>query len=223
MARRKARERARKLREQGWSIGDIADMLNTHKDVIIEWCRDIELTSDQIHHLARQSSKWEAQNKGAQTNKRKALKKRIHYQEQGRIAAQTGSRLHLMGCMLYWAEGGKRRNEVHFVNSDPHMMTLFMRFLREELQLEDEAIRLQIHCHTQDEIEIERIKLYWLDLLNLPDLCLTKIQFKKGTSSRKNRLVNGICAIRVFKTEVVHHIYGAIQQYVGFENEDWLF
>ncbi len=223
MAKPETREKARRLREQGWSIREIAEMLDTHKDNIIEWCRDIELTPEQIQLLSQQSPRWEAQHKGAQANKRKALKKRIQYQEQGRIAARTGSRLHLMGCMLYWAEGGKRRNEVHFVNSDSNMMTLFMRFLREELQLEDEAVRLQIHCHTQDESEIERIKSYWLKLLNLPEACLTKVQFKQGTSSRKNRLENGICAIRIFKTEVIHHIYGAIQEYVGFENEDWLF
>ncbi len=131
--------------------------------------------------------------------------------------------LHAIACMLYWAEGAKKRNIVYFVNSDPHMLNLFMRFLREETTVEDSAIRIHIHCHTHDPLEIERIERYWLDLLDLPNSCLRKTQIKKGSTTRKNRLEHGVCGIRVNSTELAQQIYGAIQEYGGFENPDWLF
>src|SRR5690606_19534161 len=125
--------------------------------------------------------------------------------------------------MLYWAEGAKARNGIYFANSDPHMMVLFIRFLREELDVLDADIKLLIHCHSHDPLEIARIEHYWLDLLQLPPAALSKTQIKKGSDTRKNIIKNGICSIRVYKTELTHHIYGAIQEYGGFDNPEWLF
>lgn len=143
-------------------------------------------------------------------------KTREYYQQSGREMASEARPLHLKGCMLYWAEGAKARNAIYFANSDPNMMHLFTRFLREELKVKDEAVRLLIHCHSDDPVEVRRIEQYWLDLLELPAASLNKTQIKRGSDTRKNRLVNGVCSIRVFSTELTHHIYGAIQEYGGF-------
>ena len=77
--------------------------------------------------------------------------------------------------------------------------------------------------HSTDADEIKRIEGYWLDLLNLPDSCCGKTSHKKGTKSRKTRYEYGICSINISRAEIAHHIYGAIQEYVGFDNPDWLF
>lgn len=103
------------------------------------------------------------------------------------------------------------------------MMRFFIRFLRIEYDISDESCRIHIHCHTEDAAEVSRIERYWLDLLQLPPSCLMKTQFKKGSDTRSNVLENGICAIRIQSTELTHRIYGAIQEYGGFDNPDWLF
>lgn len=224
MAKPEKRNRARELRKLGWSIGAIVEELGVSKGSVSNWVRDIELTEEQKTALNENMIRWGAQNKGAQTNSKNGLKQRQAYQKIGRERAKNGSRLHLTGCMLYWAEGGKtKRNHMHFANSDPHMIKLFMKFLREELYVDDELVHLQIHCHTEEADEVKRIEQYWLDLLQLPPSALNKTRYKEGTVSRKNRLLNGVCAIQVYRTEIVQHILGAIQEYVGFENEDWLF
>lgn len=125
--------------------------------------------------------------------------------------------------MLYWAEGAKQRNSIIFVNSDPDMMLAFIQFLRQELNVTNKIIRLQIHCHTHDEREKERIGNYWLDLLGLKPANLRNIQTKKGSDTRKNILHNGVCALTVHNTRLAMHIYGAIQEYGGFERPEWLF
>jgi hypothetical protein len=53
----------------------------------------------------------------------------LGYQAEGRNAARLGDPLHLAGCMLFWAEGSKRRNVIHFTNSDPRMLVFFRAFL----------------------------------------------------------------------------------------------
>jgi len=125
--------------------------------------------------------------------------------------------------MLYWAEGSKGRNNIMFANSDPEMMKLFIRFLREELQIQEKDFIIVLHCHTHDTAEWERITHYWLGILGLTQRNMRNINVKQGSNSRKNRLHNGICTLRVYSTELTMHIYGAIQEYGGFKRPEWLF
>ncbi len=221
--KRAKREAARQLRVGGMSVRDIAKELGVSKSSVSMWVRDIELTEAQIANLKENQYRYGAQNKGARVNLEKSRIQRVAFQNAGRERAKTGSRLHLTGCMLYWAEGAKARNGIYFANSDPNMMTIFIRFLRDELGVLDSDIKLLIHCHSHDRREIERIEQYWLDLLRLQPDALSKTQIKKGSDTRKNIIQNGICSLRVYKTELTHHIYGAIQEYGGFDNPDWLF
>lgn len=223
MTSREMRERARLLRRQGTSVRDIAKMLNTSKGSVSVWVRDVELTDEQIERLKENQRRYRQHNKGAQSNREKHHLLRLEYQREGRVKARENHPLHQAGCMLYWAEGAKRRNKVYFVNSDSHMMRMFMRFLREELQVADEDISLYIHCHYSDPLEQLRIERYWVELLGLYQDCLRKTQVKRGSDTRKNILINGVCGICVNSTRLVQHIYGAIQEYAGFDNPAWLF
>lgn len=220
--KREIRAKACELRSQGLSINEIASQLRVSKSSVSVWVRDIELTEAQKDALRQKQHRWGQQNKGAETNRRRGIEQRIAYQHQGRERAKTNNPLHLAGCMLYWAEGGKSRNQIHFANSDPHMQKLFIRFLREEFDVQDESIKVQIHCHSQDEIVQQKCKDYWLDVLDLPESSLNKIQVKKGSETRKNRLEYGICAIRLYSTQITQHIFGAIQEYGRFDNPAWL-
>ena len=222
MAKNEERRKARQLRQQGWRIKDIAEEVGIRRDTVSKWCRDIELTPEQVATIAIEDPKWLVQHEAAQQIKQDALEQRIVYQEAGRERARTGSDLHLLGCMLYWGEGAKGRNSVQFTNTDSDMLRLFVKFLRSEFKIRDEDFYVQIMHHTTDESEIERIKQYWLEYLQLPANCKVNMQHKKGTNSRKARYENGICQIAVNNTEILHHIYGAIQEYIGFENPDWL-
>ena len=223
MAKPEKRKRAQELRRQGWKIKDIAKEVGVQRQTVSKWCLDIELTPEQVEILAEGNPRWLAQHEAAQQIKQDALAQRIAYQKTGRERARNGSDLHLLGCMLYWGEGAKARNHLKFTNTDPHMLKLFMKFLRIEFELEDQDFYLNIMHHTTDEVEIERIKMYWRDWLNLSSDCGMNMQLKKGTKSRKTRYENGICQISVnSSTEILQHIFGAIQEYLGFDNPEWV-
>jgi hypothetical protein len=220
--KKETRAKACELRRQGHSIKEIADALKVSRSSVSLWVRDITLTADQLQALKERQRLWGAQNAGASRNRAHAAAQRQQYQQAGRAQADRGSALHMMGCMLYWAEGAKDRNGLNFVNSDPHMLRLFVRFLREELVVADDEMALYIHCHTEDGAEIDRITTYWLTLLHLPPSAFRKVLFKVGSQTRRNNLPNGVCSVRVYRTDLVQHIFGAIQQYGGFDNPAWL-
>ena len=219
----KKRERARELRRMGWSYSEIVNELGVAKSSVSNWCSDIKLLPKQHNAIQERALEKMAASTGPETNRKNALKQRRQYQAAGREKAREGRFLHVVGCMLYWAEGAKTvRNRIHFANSDEQMLMLFVRFLREELHVPEDKLKVQIHCYARDNVEECRIEDYWLNLLGLRRDTLYETQVLNGSSKRHNRLENGVCTITVHSTEVLMHILGAIQEYSGFENEDWL-
>jgi hypothetical protein len=128
--------------------------------------------------------------------------------------------------MLYWAEGGKRRNSVKFTNSDPQMARLFKRFLTDSMAIQPDEICLSINAYTNNGLSIQEIERYWLDLLNLPASSVRKHTLNHMPTSSsgraRNKLPYGVCSLVVHSTWAVQHIYGAIQEYAGFEEPAWL-
>lgn len=223
MAKPLEKQKARTLRSQGKSIKSIAKEIGVSPSTVSRWVKDIQLSETQLDYLKQSQKQWASQNKGAQQNKECALLTRQKFQKTGRIKAREMDFLHMQGCMLYWAEGSKDKNRVEFVNSDVNMMKLFIKFLRKCLSIKDENISLRVTCHSDKVEEIEEIKTFWSCELALPIQNFGKTQLKKGSKSRKNRLKYGVCTIRIDSTEIAQHIFGAIQEYGGFDNPDWLF
>jgi predicted DNA-binding protein YlxM (UPF0122 family) len=225
MAKREQREQARTLRQAGHSLGDIAKQLKVAKSSISVWVRDIGLTDEQLQAFKdEQHLRLVSQNKGAKANRERALKERMALQEMGRERARKSpSKLFVMGCLLYWTEGAKDRTQLDFVNSDANMIRIFGQFLRQEFEVPDERFTLIIQCYTDDIAEQTTMKQFWLLLLHLPQDCAVRFVLKHNDSQRYRQLNNGICTIRIFKSrEIVQQIFGAIQEYVGFDNPDWL-
>jgi hypothetical protein len=151
---------------------------------------------------------------------------RMLAQEEGRHRAGNADPMHVAGCMLYWAEGDKCRNHVRFSNSDPEMVRLFVRFLRKYFSVRDDEIRITCNLfadHLERQQEIER---FWLDTAGLPPASLRRSTVnrysKYSKKKRCNKLPYGTCRVTVSRTRVVQSIYGAIQEYGGFERPAWL-
>lgn len=151
---------------------------------------------------------------------------RSEFQREGRTRARSGDLLHQAGCLLYWAEGSKGRNAVKFSNSDARMAQLFRRFLTESLAIEPLAIRVSLNVYTTNDLSIDQIEKHWLDVLQLPRECLRKHtldHLPTSSSGRaRNKLPYGVCTLKVHSTHAVQHIYGAIQEYAGFDEPAWL-
>jgi hypothetical protein len=229
MTKPRERELARELRRSGLPYKRIAATLGVSVASAHLWTRDIELTAEQKafnlrgprgpqnpEHIRRRVESWRA----------KCRQLRLVCQEEGRATARAGDPLHQAGCMLYWAEGAKGRNSIQFSNSDPHMVVFFERFLTEALGVQREQIRFSINVYTNNGMTLDEIERHWLDLLGLsPANARKHVTNHMPTSSSgraKNKLPYGVCTLRIHNTRMLQHIYGAIQEYAGFEEPAWL-
>jgi hypothetical protein len=204
---------------------EIARLLGVSLSSVSYWVRDVPLTLEQRAELLRRMS---ANGRSAAAAGRSvaARKIRLAYQDCGRRHAKRRDLLHVAGCMLYWAEGSKDRNSVQFVNSDLAMVRFFVRFLRANYDVADGAFRVDCNLFA-DHLERQRdIEQFWLDALGLPQACLRKskvnVYSKYSEKKRQNRLPYGTVRVCVHRTEIVQNIYGAIQEYGGFERPEWL-
>lgn len=211
-------DHARHLRSQGMSILEIADLLKAPVEEVSGWVRD-EVLSVKESHLASLNHLI-----AAQTRSIHLRAKRREYQQEGRERAKEKRPLHLAGCMLYWGEGTKSRSGLSLINSDANMLLLFIKFLRDEMLVSDKDIKINVQCHTTNVEEMQAISAYWLELLHLSSSSLTRIKVKKGNPDRPHKIYKyGFCTINVNGTRLIQHIYGAIQEYAGFDDPSWLF
>jgi hypothetical protein len=223
------RQKARELRREGMPFKRIAATLGVSPSSAFAWTKDIALSAEQhAENLRgpRGPCNREAQRRRATSWSRRCRGIRAGYQEEGRRQARSGDPLHLAGCMLYWAEGAKGRNALTFANSDVAMLVFFRRFLTESLGIRVEDIRLRLNVYTNNGLSIAEIERYWLEWLELPANCMRKHSLNHMPTSSsgraRNKLPYGVCTIRVGSTRAVQHIYGAIQEYTGFDEPAWL-
>lgn len=193
----------------------IVDAIKEPKTTVYGWIRHIDFRQTfwtKAHTQRRQTA--------GLSNRIAHAKKRESWREEGRQQARLKGELHLMGCMLYWAEGAKGPHSVIFVNSDLAMNKLFLRFLIDEMGVEKSKIKIGLHCYT-DVHSVVDIQAYWCQ-----ELGLKSEQFGRpvvnpypqaGTrpsqKKRVGKLPYGTLRLVVCDTRLIHRIYGALEVY----------
>jgi transcriptional regulator with XRE-family HTH domain len=224
----KTRERlqARELRRhEGLSIKEIARVLHVSQSSVSTWVRDVQLTPAQLETLAARNPALNPAFSGSRERAARALADRLRWQAEGRELARRADPAFAAGCMLYWAEGSRRRNAVAFTNSDPEMMVFFVRFLRRFFAVGDDLMRVWCNLFADHLVRQREVEQFWLDALGLPRSVLYRSTVNAHSSRskrlRSNRLPYGTCRVIVYRTRVAQAIYGAIQELGGFEREEW--
>jgi hypothetical protein len=128
--------------------------------------------------------------------------------------------------MLYWAEGSKLRNSLEIANSDPHLLRLFLNFVRQEFPKDAPGITFRLNLYTENGLALRDVEGFWLSHLELPRSCLRKHTLNNrpapSSGSKKNKLPYGVGTLALCRTRLVQHVWGAIQEYGSFDQPAWL-
>jgi hypothetical protein len=218
------REQARELRARGLSIKEIERQLNVARSSVSAWVRDVELEPAARARLVKRTRI--GPQVAAVKKAERARRIRSWYQDDGRALACIEGPAYAAGCMLYWAEGSKLRNDVQISNADPELVVHFVKFLRLYFDVARDRMRLQLHLFADHEAQQVEVESFWLTRLGLPRSSLTKTQLNKyskySQKKRCGKLPYGTARLSVHSTQIVQTIYGSIQEYGGFERPEWL-
>jgi hypothetical protein len=86
---------------------------------------------------------------------------------------------------------------------------------------------VRLNLYLTNGLTLREVEDHWLWALGLPRSSLRKHTINHAPTSssgqRRDKLPYGVCAVRVRRsTRLVQHIYGAIQEYAGFDEPRWL-
>ena len=220
------------MRISGYSYNEINEKLGVPKSTLSLWLRKIILSDKATARLRTRMRQgvlngFVKRNK-LQTHEAQKRAKLTRETAQKDISTLTKESLRMIGVALYWAEGykrpvmkdGKERtgDAISFVNSDPGMVAIFMRFLRETLGVTDTEFRIamRLYPNINEQIALK----YWMNITNLGKQNFTKTTYLISTASKQkrpfNRLPHGTLQVAVYDTARFHRILGWIE---GVKNQ----
>lgn len=180
------------LRRSGSPVGEIAERLGVSKSTAYLWTRHLPLDPEvvsrrrRVAQRARSDAQWAAHRAARDAARAEGVAAAAGW------VRQLGRReLLLVGAAIYWCEGGKAKPwrphdcRITFVNSDPLLVGLFLRFLDAvEVPPDDRRFRVSIH-ETADAAAAVR---WWAARVGVPAerFQRTTIKRHRPTTSRKN-------------------------------------
>ncbi|OGZ10750.1 MAG: hypothetical protein A3C93_05535 [Candidatus Lloydbacteria bacterium RIFCSPHIGHO2_02_FULL_54_17] len=131
-----------------------------------------------------------------------------------RVLGKNDVRLKLLGVAIYWAEGYKsdKAKCVDLANSDPDMIRIFMKFLRNVCGVDENRLRVLLYCH--DRQKIPELIAYWSHLTKISPRLFTKPYVPKRISSPNHRKMSrGLIHVRYYDKKLLQLILSWIEEY----------
>jgi transcriptional regulator with XRE-family HTH domain len=178
------RVRARDLREQGFDYSQIAAELGVSKSSVSLWVRDLPrppgLSYEECRNRIAEGVRryW-----AAERPIREAERAAARAAAAAQIGQLSNREILITGAIAYWCEGGKnkpdrRDDRVNFINSDPALIKLFLRFL-DVAGIGRERLIFRVYIH--ESADLAAAQRLWLDVTQArPD------QFRRPVLKRHN-------------------------------------
>jgi transposase len=176
--------KARELRAAGWTYDEIAAELGVSKGSVSLWVREMPRRGRiSYEEFRKRNAEGVAKYWAAESVRREAQRQEISDRAAVELGALTDRELLIAGAVAYWCEGTKRkpyadRNRVTFVNSDPGLIKLFLRFLAVTGTTPDRLVcRVLIH----ESADVAAAHRFWQEVT-----CLAPKAFGQPTLKRHN-------------------------------------
>ncbi len=170
------------LRRQGHSYGEILRQFpDLSRGTLSKWCNTLQLTRAELKLLESRigANRDRSRLFAAKTNHKKRLDREalISLESNEEFEKYRQDPFFVFGVALYWAEGAKTSRRFQFINSDPYIMQLMVKWIEKYLKIDkkDFSVRLYIHkIYSSEECHD-----FWAEALDIPKALFSKPVFKK--------------------------------------------
>lgn len=192
------RQKAIKLRKDGYSYSLISESLKTSKSTLNYWLKDIPYEPNQIvlDRIKNSSTK-----SASVLRRNKKRRDRIARQSgKNKVGKLTRRDLSMIGIGLYIGEGTKNKTQmVRVINSDPSTILIAMNWLKQIYGLKDNNFRLSIHLYP--DLNIKKTLNFWSEVTKIPLQQFRKTQIDvrpKNLNLRRRILRYGTAQLTVY-------------------------
>lgn len=195
------------LRKKGYSYSEIAAVVEVSQASLSLWLRNIKLTTAQIDRLLLKKKNGQVKGSNARRTVREQQQLTIIEKAAGQINSLSKKELFLLGTVAYWCEGAKQKENnisqgVVFVNSDPFLIKLFIKWLKEICLIKKSNIKYSLYIHENG--DIKKASKYWCKILEISKMDLGKPILKRHQTQTLRKNVgmnyNGLIRIGVKKS-----------------------
>lgn len=188
------------MRKRGLSYNEIKSLISISKGTLSRWFKGVQLTDAQRKKL--DDRRRSAAIRGSKTRKLKTQEaiEKVKRSSAKDIKKISPRELWLMGIMLYWRERflhGKEHDTkqgVNFSSSNPNLIKLFLKWLRDVGGLKDNEIHFAIFMGKSKKDSIHKAVGYWSRITQFSKDSFSRFYLqadnKKFNSSSEN-LKNG--------------------------------
>ena len=122
--------------------------------------------------------------------------------------------LKIAGLMLYWGEGAKKNSKrVDFANSDPDMIVVFLKFLRQIYQVDES--RFRIYLYSYNSLPTNELITYWSRLTQIPATQFSQPYIRSKSELKHDKMQHGLIHIRYSDTRLLKLIMDGINNYIN--------
>jgi len=206
VANLKLKTRAQHLRKRGKTYSEIQDILGPlAKGTLSNWLKPIELTEIQKERIRKKiiDRSVLGRQKGGWKNHQKRLERiaNIQFTAQKEFSHLCGNKFFLSGLVLYLAEGTRKTERFQFMNSDPFLVKIIIKWLNKFHKISTAKIKARLYTH---KIFIgENNEKFWSGFLNIPLAQFLKTIYKPTSHKiKKNPNYKGCLRIEISGTEL---------------------
>jgi hypothetical protein len=185
-------ELGKDLRRVGLSYGEVMELIPVKKSTLATWCREVELTDEQIEALKLRRPALP----GVPRNTQRKRHREIELIEARARLESMHLQAHpfwMAGVALYWGEGSKTSRRLEMAHSESEALRFFMQWTR-TFHDPNAAFAAALNLHADnDELDARQ---FWSTELGIELNDFTKTFVKPdGTGHRKNHLPSGVCRV----------------------------
>jgi hypothetical protein len=185
------RAKARELRTQGLGYNRIAAELGVSKNSVSLWVRDLPRPEPlSYEECRRRAAEGVRRYWAAERPVREAQRQAAHAAAAAQIGPLNEREILIAGAIAYWCEGAKnkpyrRSDRVVFMNSDPALIGLFLRFLK-VAEIGDDRLIYQVQIH--ESADVDAAQRFWLNVTGADPAQFRHPTLKRHrpTTTRKN-------------------------------------
>lgn len=114
-------------------------------------------------------------------------------------------------AVLYLGEGSKTRSSVMFGNSDPAIITLFLRLLRYCYKIDENKFRCTLQCRADQ--DIKKLEKFWSNITGIPQGKFYGARVDARTIGKisKKPEYKGVCRIDYFSADLFNELMKIIE------------
>lgn len=207
------------LRKQGLSYKEILKRVNVAKSSLSGWLKYLDLTDVQLKKLEQKVKIGQDQGriKSSLANRQKRFEREAKVLEVAKMDFEkyVSDNFFTLGVALYWAEGSKRTTNFQFINSDPDIIKLMIRWCEKYMDVKKEDLKIRLFMH--EVYANEDCEGFWEQITGISKALFQKTIYKPTRLSfKKNPNYKGCLRITINRIESLRKVLAWKNLVVGY-------